>query len=178
MIRPLGPAEQDAILTIINEAAQVYRGVIPEELWHEPYMTLHDLQAELRMGVRFFGYEAQGRLVAVMGRQEVKGVTLIRHAYVLPAWQRQGLGGKLLRHLLLGVTQPVLVGTWAKAHWAVRFYEKHGFIQEPPAERDRLLRTYWSIPDRQIDASVVLSYSRESGSQRFPASRSFSCASL
>lgn len=158
MIRVLEPKDQEAILTVINEAARVYRGVIPEDCWHEPYMSSRELEAEIKAGVRFWGYEDQGRLVAVMGRQEVGDVTLIRHAYVLPDWQRQGLGGKLLRHLLADVSRPVLVGTWAAAHWAVRFYEKHGFILVNPTDKDLLLRRYWTITERQIDTSVVLCY--------------------
>lgn len=158
MIRPLESPDQDAILSVINEAAQAYRGVIPDDLWHEPYMTHEELESELKAGVRFWGYEDQGRLVAVMGRQEVGEVTLIRHAYVRPAWQRRGLGGKLLRHLLAGVPGPILVGTWASASWAVRFYEKHGFRLVSVADKDLLLRRYWTITDRQIDTSVVLTY--------------------
>lgn len=156
MIRPLNHGDQDTILAIVNEAAQTYQGVIPEDCWHEPYMSARELAGELAAGVKFSGYEVEGRLVAVMGRQDLGEVTLIRHAYVLPAWQRRGLGAKLLQHLLAGVTTPVLVGTWAAAHWAVGFYEKNGFALVTPAEKDRLLRTYWSIADRQIETSVVL----------------------
>jgi len=161
MIRPLNPGEAADILAIINEAAQAYQGVIPADCWHEPYMSERELEGELAAGVNFSGYEDGGRLVAVMGRQDLGEVTLIRHAYVLPAWQRRGLGEKLLTHLLAAVTGPVLVGTWAAAHWAVRFYEKNGFTLVTPAEKDRLLRTYWSIADRQIETSVVLLYEGE-----------------
>lgn len=119
-------------------------------------MSPDELENELRAGVNFWGYEEEGRLLGVMGRQELGEVTLIRHAYVHPVWQRRGIGKKLLDHLLTGVSGPVLVGTWAAAHWAVDFYEKNGFILVSIQEKERLLRSYWSIPDRQIETSVVL----------------------
>jgi len=156
VIRPVQQDEKAAILEIINEAAQAYQGVIPADCWHEPYMSDRELEGELAAGVNFSGYAIEGRLVAVMGRQDLGEVTLIRHAYVLPAWQRRGLGEELLSRLLTGVTGPVLVGTWAAAHWAVRFYEKNGFTLVSHQEKERLLRTYWSISDRQVETSVVL----------------------
>ena len=156
MIRPVRNDESDAILAIINEAAQAYKGVIPEDCWHEPYMSPQELTGELQAGVNFFGYEDGGRLRGVMGRQNLGEVPLIRHAYVLPAWQRRGIGQMLLRHLLADLSGPVLVGTWAAAHWAVCFYEQNGFTLVSPQEKDRLLRTHWSITDRQIETSVVL----------------------
>jgi len=119
-------------------------------------MSPQELAGELQAGVTFFGYEDEGRVVGVMGRQDLGEVTLIRHAYVDPAWQRRGIGQLLLRHLLAGLSGPVLVGTWAAAHWAVRFYEQNGFTLVSPQEKDRLLRTHWSITDRQIETSVVL----------------------
>jgi GNAT superfamily N-acetyltransferase len=156
VIRPLRPEETEVILAVINAAAQAYCGVIPGDCWHEPYMSHHELESELRAGVIFWGYEDEGRLVGVMGRQDLGEVTLIRHAYVDPAWQRRGIGKKLLIHLLSDLSGPVLVGTWAAAHWAVNFYEKNGFILVTHEEKERLLRCYWSIPDRQIETSVVL----------------------
>ena len=156
MIRPFRPGEAQAILAVINAAAQAYRGVIPADCWHEPYMTPHELANELAAGVTFWGYEEDGRLVGVMGRQDLGEVILIRHAYVLPDWQRRGIGERLLHYLLTGVSGPVLVGTWAAAHWAVRFYEKNGFTLVSLQEKERLLRSHWSISDRQIETSVVL----------------------
>jgi GNAT superfamily N-acetyltransferase len=156
MIRLLAADETEAIWAIINAAAQAYRGVIPPDCWHDPYMSRGELENELAAGVVFWGYEEEGRLAAVMGRQDLGEVTLIRHAYVQPARQRRGLGKKLLDYLMSKVTGPVLVGTWTAAHWAVRFYEKNGFVLVSPEEKERLLRTYWTISDRQIETSVVL----------------------
>ena len=156
MIRLLRANETEAILAIINTAAQAYRGVIPADCWHEPYMSRAELENELAAGVVFWGYEYEGRLAAVMGRQDLGEVTLIRHAYVQPDRQRRGLGKKILDYLLSDLTGPVLVGTWAAAHWAVRFYEKNGFVLVSPEEKEHLLRTYWTISDRQIETSVVL----------------------
>lgn len=169
MIRPLRPEEAEVILAIINAAAQAYHGVIPADCWHEPYMSPQELENELAAGVTFWGYEDQGRLVGVMGRQDLGEVTLIRHAYVHPAWQRRGLGKKLLDALLRGLNGPVLVGTWAAAHWAVRFYEKNAFILVSPQEKDRLLRNYWTISDRQIETSVVLARGLPTLSEDSPA---------
>jgi GNAT superfamily N-acetyltransferase len=156
LIRPLRFDEAEAILAIINVAAQAYRGVIPADCWHEPYMSPRELENELRAGVTFWGYEEEGRLVGVMGRQDLGEVTLIRHVYVDPAWQRRGLGKRLLDALLSSVRGPVLVGTWAAAYWAVRFYEKNGFTLVSPPEKERLLRTYWTVSERQMETSVVL----------------------
>jgi N-acetylglutamate synthase-like GNAT family acetyltransferase len=156
VIRLLGPEETEVILAIINAAAQAYCGVIPADCWHEPYMSHHELENELRAGVNFWGYEDEKRLVGVMGRQDRGEVMLIRHAYVDPSWQRRGIGKKLLNHLLTDISGPVLVGTWAAAHWAVDFYEKNGFILVTHEEKERLLRTYWTISLRQIETSVVL----------------------
>jgi GNAT superfamily N-acetyltransferase len=144
--------ERAAILAIVNAAAEAYRGVIPADRWHEPYMPDDELDAEIAAGVAFWGYEADGELVGVMGIQPVRDVDLIRHAYVRPDQQGRGVGGALLAHLLQGATRRVLVGTWATAEWAIRFYRRHGF---EPAPQD-LLRTYWSIPERQVETSVVL----------------------
>ena len=150
--------ERTAVLAIVNAAAEAYRGVIPADRWHEPYMPLEELDGEITAGVVFWGYEQDGRLVGVMGFQSVRDVDLIRHAYVLPESQGRGIGGALLRHLRGLSTRPMLVGTWAAADWAVRFYERHGFRVTSPARKTALLKTYWSIPDRQIETSVVLAH--------------------
>ncbi len=160
MIRPLRIDEVQTVFTIINEAAEAYRGVIPADCWCEPYMPEEELRAEIAAGVDFFAYEADGGLLGVMGRQPLTEVTLIRHAYVRTRVQQQGLGAQLLSHLLRDVGAPVLVGTWAAAWWAIRFYEKHGFKLVTPAEKDRLLRRYWTISDRQVETSVVLADER------------------
>ena len=155
-IRRCGEADVPAIFAIINDAAQAYRGVIPADRWHEPYMPEDELRGEIAAGVVFWGVEQGGRLVGIMGLQAVKDVALIRHAYVASDARRGGIGGRLLRHLMGETDRPVLVGTWAAARWAIRFYEQHGFTVTAPEEKARLLRTYWSIPDRQIETSVVL----------------------
>jgi N-acetylglutamate synthase-like GNAT family acetyltransferase len=146
----------ETICLVINEAAQVYNGVIPVDRWKEPYISRTELEKEIRDGVRFWGYEDNGNLVGVMGMQDLEDVSLIRHAYVRKANQNQGIGKKLLSHLCGQTTRPVLVGTWAAATWAIRFYEGHGFKQVTSETKDRLLRKYWSIPERQIETSVVL----------------------
>jgi len=157
MIRKLSPSNFDPILKVINDAAQAYKGVIPDDLWKEPYMSSEELRHEIDSGVEFYGWFENDVLLGVMGIQFVGDVTLIRHAYVLPEHQRRGIGSKLLRHLIsLAKTSEILVGTWANATWAIRFYEKHGFKLVPPEEKDKLLRTYWNIPEKQIEASVVL----------------------
>ncbi len=156
MIRPCQEADFGAIYTIINGAAEAYRGVIPADRWHEPYMSREALRHEIAAGVRFWGYEENGELVGVMGIQDVQDVTLIRHAYVRTARRNQGIGRLLLSTLRQFTTRPVLIGTWAAATWAIRFYESHGFQMVTPEEKDRLLRRYWSIPERQVETSVVL----------------------
>ena len=139
---------------VINEAAKAYEGAIPADCYHQPYMPKDELEQEMSR-MNFFGWEVNGELVGVMGFQQVKDVTLIRHAYVLPQWQKQGIGSKLLDYLRgLVSTSQLLVGTWADASWAIAFYEKHGFILM--ADKDELLKTYWDIPQRQIETSVVL----------------------
>jgi GNAT superfamily N-acetyltransferase len=155
-IRPCRDDERAAILGIVNAAAEAYRGVIPADRWHEPYMARRELEDEIAAGVAFWGSEAGGELLGVMGIQAVGDVDLIRHAYVSPAAQRRGVGGQLLRHLAEGRTRPLLVGTWAAAEWAIRFYRRHGFEQVSDERRTELLRRYWTIPDRQIETSVVL----------------------
>jgi GNAT superfamily N-acetyltransferase len=147
--------ERDAMLAIVNAAAEAYRGVIPADRWHEPYMSRAELDAEIAAGVEFHGYEEDGELLGVMGIQPVRDVFLIRHAYVSPAAQGKGIGGRLLEHV--AGEQQLLVGTWAAAEWAIRFYRRHGFVDVGPDETRRLLQTYWTIPERQIETSVVLS---------------------
>lgn len=155
-IRRLGEADFDAILSVVNDGAEAYRGVIPGDLWKDPYMPAEELREEMKADVEFRGLEKDGELVGVAGRQDLGEVTLIRHAYVRTASQRRGVGGALLAALLEGAEPPVLVGTWAAASWAVTFYEKYGFRLVSAEEKDRLLRAYWSIPGRQIETSVVL----------------------
>ena len=158
MIRLLNPDDVAAILAVVNDGAQVYCGVIPGDCWHEPYMPQEELLSELDAGVRFYGLEKDGQLAGVMGRQDLPGVTLIRHAYVRQEYQRQGIGSRLLARVLQGLKPPVLVGTWAAAWWAVRFYEGHGFRLVTPEEKEQLLRAHWTISDRQIETSVVLTW--------------------
>jgi GNAT superfamily N-acetyltransferase len=159
MIRRCGSNDLDAIEGIVNEAAQAYRGVIPADCWHEPYMPRRELEGEVAAGVRFWGWEDSGRLAGVMGLQDVKDATLIRHAYVRTSQQGRGIGSALMDELVARAERPLLVGTWAAAHWAIRFYERHGFRLADAAEKDRLLDTYWTIPPRQRDVSVVLTRS-------------------
>lgn len=156
MIRPCRDDERPAILKIVNAAAEAYRGVIPADRWHEPYMPAGELDEEIAAGVAFWGYEDGGGLIGVMGIQPVRDVDLIRHAYVLPGNQGRGVGGALLDHLMSSATRRVLVGTWTAAEWAVRFYERHGFEDVGRERTAELLRSYWSIPERQIETSVVL----------------------
>ena len=148
--------DREAILAIVNTAAVAYRGVIPDDCWHEPYMPDGELDAEIDTGVAFWGYESDGALVGVMGLQGVRDVELIRHAYVLPGNQRGGVGTALMGHLDSLSTRPMLVGTWAAADWAIRFYRRHGFELVPEEHRAGLLHAYWTIPERQADVSVVL----------------------
>ncbi len=155
-IRRCREDDRGAILEIVNDAAEAYRGVIPADRWRDPYMPREELDAEIEAGVAFSGYEADGRLLGLMGVQPVGDVSLIRHAYVAPGHQGRGIGSALLDHLLRATTRQLLVGTWAAAEWAIRFYERHGFRLAPPDEKDRLLDTYWTIPARQRDTSVVL----------------------
>ena len=156
MIRQCDNSDFEIIYSIINDAAQAYKGVIPEDRWKEPYMSKDELRHEMDQGVVFWGYEEDGELVGVMGIQNIQDVSLIRHAYVRTARRNQGIGGKLLSSLRAWTTRPLLIGTWADAVWAIRFYEKHGFRLVSPQEKSRLLKKYWSVPERQIQTSVVL----------------------
>ena len=156
VIRRSVDGDVPAIATLINEAAEAYRGVIPADRWHEPYMPVEELAQEIAAGVAFWVAEQDGRLLGVMGMQDKGDVALVRHAYVAPSLQRSGVGTRLLRHVEGLTDKPILIGTWASASWAIDFYERNGFAIVPPGEKDRLLRTYWSIPARQIETSVVL----------------------
>jgi GNAT superfamily N-acetyltransferase len=156
MIRCCDDHDFELIWTIINDGARAYAGNIPADCFKEPYMSKKDLQHEIDEGVVFWGYEEDGMLIGVMGIQQVRDVTLIRHAYVRTSSQAQGVGRRLLSHLRGLAKAPMLIGTWADAAWAIGFYEKHGFQVVSPGEKDRLLKKYWSIPERQIETSVVL----------------------
>jgi len=150
-------ADFDAVLAVVNDGAVAYRGIIPADRWHDPYMSAEQLRREIAAGVAFRGwFDTEEGLVGVMGAQPVADVVLIRHAYVRTGWQGRGIGSALVRDLLAGTAGPILVGTWAAAAWAVGFYRKHGFEPTSAAEKDRLLRRYWTIPERQIETSVVL----------------------
>ena len=154
MIRKCETKDTQRIYFIINEAAKAYEGIIPTDCYHQPYMFMDELRQEMKR-MAFFGWEVNGELVGVMGFESIKDVTLIRHAYVLTRWQKKGIGGKLLNHLKgLATTSRLLVGTWADANWAITLYQKHGFELLP--DKDGLLKTYWDIPQRQIETSVVL----------------------
>lgn len=156
MIRRCIAADIPIIESIINEAAEKYRGVIPADCWHEPYMSRAELEREITAGVNFSGWDADGELIGVMGAQCVKDATLIRHAYVRTAQQGRGIGGKLLTAFSSEVDGKLLIGTWAAASWAIRFYQGHGFRLVAQDEKNRLLDTYWTISDRQRETSVVL----------------------
>jgi len=160
MIRRCSGDDLDAVFTIINNAAQAYRGVIPEDCWHEPYMGRDELVSEIADGVVFWGLEREGALVGVMGIQDKGDVALIRHAYVQTSERRSGIGGKLLEHLERNTAKPILIGTWAAASWAIRFYEKHGYRLVAAREKDRLLARYWRVSPRQVETSVVLASPR------------------
>lgn len=155
-IRLCTAADTGALVDIINDGATAYRGVIPADRYHEPYMPRDELLSEIESGVVFWALESHGEIVGVMGIQDVKDVTLIRHAYVRTAGRRGGVGSALLTHLLAQSKRPILIGTWKAAVWAVDFYRKHGFEPVPDADIAPLLQRYWSIPVRQIETSVVL----------------------
>nr|MDO8113870.1 GNAT family N-acetyltransferase [Candidatus Sigynarchaeota archaeon] len=158
MIRKVLASDFDALYDIINDAAIAYKGHIPADCWHEPYMPRDHLQHEIDDGITFWGYEEKGELLGVMGIQDVKDVTLFRHAYVRTVWRSKGIGGQLIAHLmtLSGKKRPVMIGTWKSATWAIRFYEQHGFHLVDEQTKNKLLQKYWSIPGRQVETSVVL----------------------
>jgi len=154
LIRECNERDAEEIFKVINEAGKAYRGAIPEDRYHEPYMPMQELRKEMGE-MTFFNYEEEGTLLGVAGYQQVKDVTLVRHVYVLPEHQRRGVGAQLLNHIMqISRTRRILVGTWEAATWAIRFYEKHGFKLLP--NKDQLLREYWKIPERQIELSIVL----------------------
>jgi GNAT superfamily N-acetyltransferase len=160
VIRACTAADVPAIIAIVNDAAQAYKGIIPADRWHEPYMPLEELSSEMAAGVRFLGYEAGGELAGVMGIQDRGEVDLIRHAYVRTSQRQSGIGSQLLRALEEGSRKPILIGTWAAATWAIRFYEKNGYRLLDRDETVRVLKKFWSIPERQIETSVVLASRR------------------
>ena len=160
MIRMCKERDFNTIHAVINDAAQAYKGIIPVDRWKEPYMSEDELRHEMGTGVVFWGYEEAGELIGVAGIQQVRDVILVRHAYVRSARRNQGIGSRILTHLLELTRRPVLVGTWADAIWAIRFYESHGFRRLSAGEKDRVLRAYWAIPERQVETSVVLADER------------------
>jgi N-acetylglutamate synthase-like GNAT family acetyltransferase len=166
LIRKSRTEDFEAILAIVNDAAQAYRGVIPDDRWHEPYMASEELSSEIADGVVFWVVEDEGGVVGVMGLQDRGEVALVRHAYVDRKLQRQGIGTSLLRHVESLTDKPILIGTWTAASWAIDFYRQNGFTLLPNREKDRLLRIYWSIPARQIEESVVLADRRWTAAQR------------
>jgi GNAT superfamily N-acetyltransferase len=156
MIRRCIADDLPAMLSIINDAAMAYRGVIPADRWHDPYMPLDELKSEISHGVNFWGSGGSGTLDGVMGIQDIRDVTLVRHAYVKPGMQKRGIGTELLNHLKKLTGRPLLVGTWKAAVWAVEFYRKNGFTLVSEKEKNELLGKYWTIPERQVETSVVL----------------------
>jgi GNAT superfamily N-acetyltransferase len=155
-IRQSADADFSVMLAIINDAARAYRGVIPADRWHDPYMAADELAKELARGVVFWVAEDESGLSGLMGIQDKRDVALVRHAYVAPTTQRSGIGTALLHHVEALTDKPILIGTWADASWAVEFYRRNGFTVVSEREKDRLLQTYWSIPARQVETSVVL----------------------
>jgi GNAT superfamily N-acetyltransferase len=156
MLKKCVPGDFAEIHTIINDAAIAYKGVIPDDCWHEPYMSADELTSQVEQGVEFWGYFEAATLIGVMGIQEKHDVTLVRHAYVRTQFRNRGIGAKLLQHLTTLSNKPVLIGTWADASWAITFYRKYGFRLLTEKEKDQLLLRYWNIPARQKETSVVL----------------------
>ena len=161
MIRRCDDDDFEIIYEIISDAARAYEGIIPADLWREPYMSRGELRREINDGVVFWGWQEGDDLVGVMGIQDMQDVTLIRHSYVRTTKRNQGIGGKLLAYLREQTSRLMLVGTWAEAAWAIRFYENRGFRLVTAVEKDRLLQRYWSVPRRQIQTSVVLKISAD-----------------
>jgi len=165
MIRKGTDDDFDEIFNIINDAAIAYKGVIPPDRWHEPYMTKAELQAQIEDGVRFSCYVDNDEIIGVMGIQDKADVELIRHAYVRTKQRNKGIGTLLLQELIKDAKKPILIGTWKAADWAIRFYEKHGFRLVEEVEKNRLLKKYWAIPERQVETSVVLVDGKHKGSR-------------
>jgi N-acetylglutamate synthase-like GNAT family acetyltransferase len=165
MIRKGADEDFEEILNIINDAAIAYKGVIPPDRWHEPYITKEELQGQIEDGVRFSCYVDNNEIVGVMGIQDKAEVKLIRHAYVRTKQRNKGIGALLLQELIKDSKKPILIGTWKAAAWAIRFYEKHGFRVVREEEKNRLLKKYWAIPDRQVETSVVLVDGKYQGSK-------------
>ena len=176
MISPCSTEDFEAMLAIVNNAAQAYRNVIPADCWHEPYMSAEYLHAEIGRNVVFRGFRDSGRLVGIMGSQRVGDVTLIRHAYVLTAHRRGGIGTALLSCLVNEAERPVLIGTWKAASWAISFYCKHGFSLVDERSKNQLLKKYWSISERQVETSVVLA--DEKWFEKYPECRERGAANL
>ncbi len=177
MIRRCENRDFDLIWAIINNGAQAYKGIIPEDRWTDPYMSREKLQREIDEGVVFWGFEEAGVLLGVMGIQQVQDVTLIRHAYIRTSSQKRGIGGRLLSYLRGLTPNPVLIGTWADAVWAIHFYERYGFQRVGLQEKDRLLKKYWTVPERQIETSVVLANAKWQESRTSDRSTSSPCKS-
>lgn len=156
MIQKCNKEDFKEIWRVINDGAAAYHGIIPADRWHEPYMSEEELQTQITEGVQFWSYKEGKEMQGVMGIQDKGAVTLIRHAYVRTADRSKGIGGKLLLHLSAISSTPILIGTWADATWAIQFYQKHCFRLVSEKEKEVLLRRFWSIPDRQIETSVVL----------------------
>jgi len=156
MIKKCSEPDFNRIYEIINESSRIYKGVIPEDRWKEPYMPEEELKHEIASQVVFYGYQKNKQLIGIMGIQDVEDVTLIRHAYIDPDYQRLGIGKDLLSHLIKLTAKPILIGTWKHADWAIRFYEKNGFRVTDADTKEKLLKKYWSIPGRQVETSVVL----------------------
>ncbi len=157
MIRKYTKIDSSKILHIINDAAKKYKGIIPDDCWHEPYMSEQELIDEFNDEVRMYGYHDNNKLIGVIGIQEVQDIILIRHAYTLTSYQSKGTGSAMLEYLLKkSQNSRLLVGTWKNATWAIRFYEKFGFIVHAKEQSTLLLKKYWKIPSKQIKNSVVL----------------------
>ena len=156
MIREATEKDFDEIYNVINDAAIAYKGIIPADRWHEPYMTKEELKTQIEEGVRFSCYVDDNKIIGVMGIQDKNDVDLIRHAYVITSQRKKGIGTLLIHELLKSSKKPILIGTWKAADWAINFYERHGFFVVPEDEKNILLRKYWNIPDRQVETSVVL----------------------
>ena len=167
MIRKCNDTDSETILDIINDAAEAYRGVIPADRWHEPYMSCEELQHEIEAGGSFWGFEDENTLIGVMGIQDKGDVTLIRHAYVRWSHRNRGIGTRLLRILESTTGKPILVGTWADAAWAIAFYQKNGYRLLLAEEKRQLLKKYWTIPERQVETSVVLANPKWRGSSSY-----------